>query len=246
MASSLQWTRSLVFVVQMYLAMLVAGIAFAPLVLAGPAAVRACARLYARYVIWSARVICGLAIELRGEVPEGGVLVASKHQSFLDVLVLLAVLPRARFVLKESLLRLPIFGWYARRLGCIAVNREDGGKAMMAMIAAVRRSDDADGQLVIYPQGTRVAPGASAPYKPGAALLYAKLGRPCVPVATNAGLFWPRRGLLRQRGVAVFEFLPTIAPGMAMKPFLHHLEAQIEPVSDGLLREGLAARHAAR
>lgn len=241
MSLFVQWIRSLVFLVQMYLAMGVAGILFAPAMLAGPEAVRGVVRGYARYVVWSVRLICGLALEVRGTVPQGGVLVASKHQSFFDVLVLLALLPRARFVLKESLLRLPIFGWYARQIGCIAINRADGGKAMMAMMAEVRRGDDANGQLVIYPQGTRVAPDAHVPYKPGAALLYAKLGRPCVPVATNAGVFWPRLGILRRPGVAVFEFLPEIPPGMALKAYMHTIEAQIEPRSTALVAEARAA-----
>ena len=93
------------------------------------------------------------------------------------------------------------------------------------------------GQLVIYSQGTRVAPGAKAPYKVGTAVLYEQLGQPCVPMATNVGLFWPRKGILRKPGLAVVEFLPPIPPGMERRAFMEHLEETVEAKSNALMAE---------
>jgi 1-acyl-sn-glycerol-3-phosphate acyltransferase len=109
------------------------------------------------------------------------------------------------------------------------------------MLADVEAGAREPGQLVIYPQGTRSPPGTKMPYKVGTAVLYEQLGQPCYPVATNAGVFWPRRGLYRRPGVAVVEFLEPIAPGMARDAFVAELERRIEGASDALLEEtGLA------
>ena len=93
------------------------------------------------------------------------------------------------------------------------------------------------GQLIIYPQGTRVAPGAMKSYKVGTGLLYQQLGQPCTPAATNVGLFWPRTGIYRKPGLAVVEFLPEIAPGLAVEPFMAELERVIEGASNRLMAE---------
>lgn len=220
--------RSLLFTGQMYLAMGVIGLFGLPVVLASDrGAVRVC-HAYAAWVRWTAAWMLGLRTDIRGTPPTGDVLVAAKHQSFLDVMLIFAALPRPRFVMKAELLRMPVFGWYVRRLGCIPVTRGQKGQ-MAAMIAA----SDGGGQLVIYPQGARVPVGQAAPYKYGAAALYEHLGLPCVPVATNAGRFWPL-GLRRHAGLAVVEFLPPIPPGLPPEEFLTQLEAIIEPASDRL------------
>ncbi len=90
---------------------------------------------------------------------------------------------------------------------------------------------------MIYPQGTRVAPGASRPYKVGTAILYEAMNLPCVPVATNIGLFWPRRGFFRKQGTAIVEFLDPIQPGLARDAFLARIEGEIEAASNRLMAE---------
>lgn len=226
------WVRGGVFVGQMYLAMALFALVLTPLAaLSRDRTIRA-VHIYCAYVRWSARVIVGLRTEIRGEVPRGDTLVVSKHQSFLDVLLLAGTLPRPRFVMKRGLLWAPIVGWYARRLGCIAIDRTRGGDAKARILA---EAPEQDGQLIIYPQGTRVAPGAPAPYRTGAALLYGALGRGCVPVATNGGVFWPRTGLRRRPGVAVLEFLPPIPPGLDESDALARMQTEIEAASDALL-----------
>jgi 1-acyl-sn-glycerol-3-phosphate acyltransferase len=238
MASDMiQWARSLVFNVQMYLAMAVMGIAFAPLALADRRWALRATHLYSRYVRGSARVILGLDTEVRGEVPMDEVLIAAKHQSFLDILVIYSVLPRPKFIMKKELLWAPFLGMYAKRVGCIFVDRGKRSAAIGQMLTEVEAGRAAPGQIVIYPQGTRVAPGDRRTYKFGTAALYGQLGQPCVPAATNVGVFWGRSGLVRRPGLAVVEFLPRIPPGLDHERFMALLEEQVETASDRLMAE---------
>lgn len=234
---ALQWLRSLVYTAQIYAAMLLLGIVFAPYAIASPQGARLACKTYCRWAIWSARWMIGLRCEVRGEVPQGEVLIAAKHQSFLDILLIFEAVPTPKFIMKRELLWTPVIGLYAKRLGCVPVDRGKRGAAIAKMKADVARGAAQPGQLIIYPQGTRVAPGATKPYKVGTGLLYDQLGQPCVPVATNVGLFWPKRSLLRTPGLAVIEFLPAIAPGLAVPEFMRRLEAEVETHSNRLMAE---------
>ena len=140
--------------------------------------------------------------------------------------------------MKSSLRYAPILGWYAERIGCVPVNRGKRTQAIRQMMEGVTAGDAPAGQLVIFPQGTRVAPGAYLPYKVGTAVIYATTGQSCVPAATNVGVFWPRKGILRKPGLAVVEFLPPIAPGLERQAFLTRLEQDVEVASDRLMAEG--------
>lgn len=237
MGQAVQLVRSLVFIGQMYLAMLVLAVAYAPLAIFRRDMALRAMHDYTRYVRWSASWMVGLRSEIRGEIPEGGVIIAAKHQSFLDILMIFGALPRPRFVMKKELVWAPLLGWYALRVGCIPVDRGRKAQAIKDMLARVSAGTEEAGQLIIYPQGTRVAPGAQMPYKVGTAVLYDQMKQPCVPVATNVGVFWPRHSLLRKPGLAVVEFLPPIPPGLPPREFLARLETQIETHSDRLMRE---------
>jgi len=232
----MRWILSLVFIIQMYVALAVVSFGFAIPALITRRAAFAAIHTYCRYVRWSAAVLVGLRSEVRGEVPQGEVLIASKHQSFFDILILASVLPRPKFIMKRELLYTPFIGFYGLRTGCIPVNRGKRGAAIVKMKQDVMASP-VKGQLIIFPQGTRVAPGADLPYKVGAGLLYDQLEQVCVPVATNVGVFWPRHGVLRKPGLAVIEFLPVIEPGLKVKAFMGRVEAVIEPASDALMAE---------
>lgn len=229
--------RSMIFDLLMYSTMLVYGIVFAPLALWSRDGAYLACRSYARTVIWYLKVICNLRCEIRGTPPEGPVIVCSKHQSFLDILMLFVALPRAKFILKAELKWAPVLGLYAMRLGSTAVNRGRKGAAVKAMVANAEKNAADASQLVIYPQGTRVLPGAKLPYKVGAGVLYERLGQTCVPAATNVGVFWARRSPYRKPGLAVVEFLEPIPPGMEMKAFLALLEERVETASNRLMQE---------
>ncbi|MEX0758775.1 MAG: lysophospholipid acyltransferase family protein, partial [Tistlia sp.] len=173
---------------------------------------------------------------------EGGLLIASKHQSAWDTLVFPLLVRDPAYVLKRELLLVPFFGWIMWRLRMIAVDRKGGAAALRRMLAAARRIVGRERRpLVIYPEGTRTAPGDSRPYHPGVAALYGELGVPVVPVALNSGLYWPRQSFLRRPGRIVLEFLEPIPPGLPRRQFLAELEARIEPASRRLLAEGRAA-----
>jgi len=233
----LQWVLSLIFVVQMYLAMVVLGLVFLiPAAINRRYAYTAC-RSFCHWVRFSLAALTGLRSEIRGPVPQDEVVIAAKHQSFLDIILIYGAVPRGKFVMKAELKYAPVLGWYAMRIGCVPVNRGKRGAAMTRMMADVKAGNSVPGQLIIYPQGTRVAPGVKAPYKVGTALLYNQLAQDCVPAATNVGLFWPKRGILRKPGLAVVEFLPRIAPGLRHGAFMERLETEIETASDRLMAE---------
>ena len=237
MLKPVQWCLSLIFIIQMYLAMAVVAVVWAiPALISRHLAVTG-VHAFCRWVVWSARILVGLRVEIRGAIPEGSVLIAAKHQSFFDIIVMGAVLPRPRFVMKRALIYTPFLGQYALRVGCVPVERGKGGKTVAKLKADVARGADFPGQLVIYPQGTRAPPGDKLPYKVGAGLLYGQLGQPCHLMATNIGCFWPKRGIYRRRGTAVVEFLPPLDPGLSVSTFMRTIEARIEAASDRLLAE---------
>jgi 1-acyl-sn-glycerol-3-phosphate acyltransferase len=231
--------RGALFYPVFYLSMAIAGlIGLLPAAVSSRAAL-AVANLWLRFAFLALRVIGGVRREVRGAVPEGRVVVAAKHQSMLDVFMLHAALPHARFVMKRELTRTPVFGFYALRMGAVPVDRGGGSAAMREMVA--RMTDGRGSQLVIYPQGTRVAPGHHKPYKIGVHALYDATGLACVPVATNSGLLWPK-GLAIHPGVAVVSFLDPIPPGMPREPFMAALESEIEAETARLVEETGRAR----
>lgn len=237
MAYAIQWLRSLLFNIIMYVVMALYAVVFFPWALVSPyGALRAC-HAYASTIRWMAGWMIGLKTEVRGEPPADQVLIAAKHQSFLDIIMIFSAVPHGKFIMKKILLYAPILGQYAYRLGCVPVNRGKRGKAIAKMVDDVNKGLQLPGQLVIYSQGTRVAPGRKMPYKVGTAVLYEQLGQDCVPAATNCGAFWPRRGIYRKPGVAVVEFLPRIPAGLPKEEFLQQLETVVEAASDRLLDE---------
>jgi len=243
MRHSIQWLRSLIFIIQMYLMMPLMALVFLPATFFNRTAVYSYVRTYARYVRWTLGWMTGLKTEIRGQIPTDEVLIAAKHQSFLDVVMIVSVAWHPRFIIKQELHRLPIFRFFGDRMGNVPVRRGDRGKAIRKMKADVENGVSLPGQLVIYPQGTRIAPGVKATYKIGTGLLYEQTAQACVPAATNVGLFWPKHGILRKPGVAVLEFLPRIEAGQKRNLFMEVLETAIETGSDKLMAEtGFAKR----
>ncbi|WP_425040769.1 lysophospholipid acyltransferase family protein [Primorskyibacter sp. S187A] len=232
-----QWIRSLIFVAQIYAMMIVIGLGFLPFAAFSRRAARLACKTYSRWVFWTMSWMVGIKHEVRGTPPEGQVLIAAKHQSFLDIMMIFTALPEAKFIMKKEILWTPIIGLYAMRLDCVAVDRGKRGAAIEKMLKDVSTGKVHPGQLIIYSQGTRVAPGVRMPYKVGSHALYAQLQQPCVPVATNVGLFWPRKGIWRKPGVAVVEFLDPIAPGKDKASFMSELETRVEAASNALMAE---------
>lgn len=233
----LQWVRSLLYVLQIYVMMGVIGIIFLPWALLSRKGALVACKTWCWWVRWTASWMVGLKTEIRGTPPKDAVLIAAKHQSFLDIIVIFSSVPAGKFIMKRELLWAPILGIYGLRIGCIPVDRGKRSAAIRKMVQDVEKGKQQPGQLIIYPQGTRIAPGVKAPYKVGTSVLYQELGQACVPVATNVGVFWPRKGIMRQPGTAVVEFMPPIAPGLDKARFIATLEGVVEARSNALMRE---------
>ena len=237
MKNLIQWLRSLIFVGQAYFMMLPIALIFLPWALFSRAgAIRAC-HAWVDWVRWTARWMVGIRTEVRGTPPTDEVLIAAKHQSFLDIIMIYGAVPAGKFIMKKELLKAPILGQYALMIGCVPVDRGKRTQAIQQMVRDVNAGRAAPGQLIIYPQGTRIPPGVQAPYKVGAGVLYTELGQDCVPVACNVGLFWPKRGIMRKPGTAVVEFLPRIPAGMPVNDFMQELEQRVEARSNELMAE---------
>jgi len=194
---------------------------------------------WGRYVRLGLALLCGIRIEVRGEAPQGAALIAAKHQSLLDIAGPFNFLPDSCFVMKKELLRIPWFGWYATHVGMISVDRQGHSAALRKLVADTQDRMRHDRQVVIFPEGTRTKPGAAAAYQPGVAALYRDLGLPCTPCATNSGVHWPAKGIMRYPGVVVFKYLEPIPAGLKRGEFMKQLEERIETASKALLDEGL-------
>lgn len=235
--------RSLLFVAWMYGLMVVMGIICLP-TLAMPRRVPLAAMgLWRRLVLWGLRVMCGITFEVRHRerMPLDGALVAMKHHSMFETIMLWEFIPDPAIILKRELVFMPIFGQFAVKLRNIVIDRAERASALKKMLRVARDRVREGRQVVIFPEGTRTAPGERVPYKPGVAALYRELGRPCTPVAHNAGLCWPAHGIRRTPGRIIFEILEPIPPGLARAEFMAELEERIETAAARLLPADLAA-----
>jgi 1-acyl-sn-glycerol-3-phosphate acyltransferase len=181
--------------------------------------------------------IVGLRYRIKGTRLAEPAIYASKHQSAWDTMIFQVLVLDAAFVLKRELLWLPFFGLYVWRGRHVAIDRKAGGQALRRMLKDGDRALAEGRSIVIFPEGTRTAPGADAPYLPGVAALYKRLGIPVVPVALNSGLFWGRRSFLKRPGTMTLEYLEPIPPGLGRAQFETLLRERIEAGSKRLLAE---------
>jgi 1-acyl-sn-glycerol-3-phosphate acyltransferase len=233
--------RSLAFNTLYYLNLIVWMIAISPtLLLPRPVFMRA-ARLWAGSSLFLLRAVAGTRVEFRGceKIPPGGLIVAAKHQSLWETFALLRIFDDPVFVLKRELMWIPLFGWYAWKAQSVAIDRKGGSSALNALNLRAREAVQEGRQILIFPEGTRRPPGAPPAYKFGVAHLYRNIGAPCLPVALNSGLYWPRRKFLRRPGTIVVEVLDPIPPGLPRDEFFRQLEVRLEEGSNRLLEEGL-------
>lgn len=188
-------------------------------------------KAWARLVIAMLRVLCGVTLRVEGRehLPaQGPALIAAKHQSAFDTIVWFVLAPDPAYVLKAELFRIPVWGWHARHTRMIGVDRKGGANAMRGMLREAREAAAEGRQIVIFPEGTRVAPGARAPYQPGIVALASATALPVIPVATNSGRVWGRRSFVKRPGEIVVKVLEPLPAGMARAELLGALEARIE------------------
>lgn len=232
--------RSLVFNVLFYAVFVILAIVALPTFLMPFRAMLTVGVWWRNATLFLMRVICNIEVEFRGaeKVPKGPLVIVSKHQSFWETFGMLPYFHHPIFILKRQLMLIPVFGQFLTKIGMIAIDRTAGVKALLDMTRRARDAVRSGCQLVIFPEGTRRAPGAPADYKTGFAQIYSACGVPCLPVALNSGLFWPRRTFMRYPGTLVVEFLDPLPPGLPKDEFIARVRAAIEEATGRLVEAG--------
>jgi 1-acyl-sn-glycerol-3-phosphate acyltransferase len=232
--------RSLLFNVAFYAVLIAFLLAAVPTFVMPSAAIMKVCRWWSRTNLWLLRVICNIKVEFTGieKIPHGAIVVASKHQSLWETFALMDLFPRFVYILKRELQWIPFFGWYTIKARMIPVNRGAGGSAMAGITARAKIACDEGRQILIFPEGTRRPVGAEPRYKFGVTQIYAACGVPCVPVALNSGLFWPRRTFLRFPGTVRVEVLDPIAPGLSREDLLARISEVVEAATARLVDMG--------
>jgi 1-acyl-sn-glycerol-3-phosphate acyltransferase len=228
--------RSILFAVWLYGSMAVIGIGLWPFVLADDRHVWTALRSWGRATIWGLRWIVGARVRFEGleHVPQGGALIAAKHQSMLDTIVPALFLPKPVYIYKRELGGTPVMGAYLRK-NQIAVDRGGYATALKSIVRGAREAVSKGRQVLIFPEGTRQPLDAVPDYKPGIAAMYKDLNLPVTPIALNTGLIWNPKGLIRRPGHVVFKVLAPIPPGLPRDEFMRELETRIETESQALL-----------
>ncbi len=198
---------------------------------------------WAKSTMWLIQLTAGITWEIRGleNVPRNtdgsmqGCIIACKHQSTWETFGLLPYLDDPAYILKQELMRIPLFGWYAASAGMISVERAKSAQALRIMTKAARKAVEHNRQLIIFPEGTRRAVDAEPDYKSGVAHMYKQLEVPMVPAGLNSGLFWPRRQGKRFPGALVISLLPAIPAGGDTKAVRAEVQDLIETETDSLV-----------
>jgi 1-acyl-sn-glycerol-3-phosphate acyltransferase len=185
-----------------------------PIGLLGTDAIRGWSHAWLRFHRWCARHILGIRSRVEGVVPEGSVLVAVKHQAAYETFEIVLLLNIPAVVLKRELAEIPFWGGAVRRYGVIPIDRSGGAVALRRMVRAADAAIAEGRTIAIFPEGTRVMPGATPPLQPGFAGLYRALKLPVVPVAVDSGRLMSRGRFVRRPGIVTFRFGETIPPGL--------------------------------
>ena len=233
------FVRSLLFAFGLYIWTAGLSILYLPLLLVPRRVLAVFVQIWLRGIALIAASVLGLRYELRGVENRlaGPAIYASKHQSAWETLFFRLIVPDCAFVLKRDLMWIPLWGWYVWRMGMVGIDRSAGVRSIKKMIARAHGVLAAGRSIVVFPQGTRVSPGAEQNYLPGIAAIYGELGTSVVPVALNSGIFWPRRRFVKFPGKITVEFLKPIGPGLDRREFMALLERQIEEASTRLADE---------
>jgi len=234
--------RSLAFNIAFYLLTTILAVGGLPTIFFGRKAILGLARLWGRLSLWLLDAICGMKVDFRGVENlhrEHGCIIASKHQSAWETFALVTQVEDFTYILKRELTFIPLFGQYLLFSNQIAINRANRSAALRELVEKAHAAIREGRAIFIFPEGTRRPAGAPPQYKSGVSHLYAAAKAPCVPVALNAGLFWPRRTFLRRPGTVLVEFLPAIPPGLPNARFAETLKDRIETATARLIAESL-------
>jgi 1-acyl-sn-glycerol-3-phosphate acyltransferase len=218
--------RSTLFAILFYLGSAIVVPLGAILSLVWEPAIAGTARLWARW-FWFLLPVLGIRVVVRGEIPQHAVIIASKHQSAFETIATLYLWNHPAVVLKAELMRIPFWGYLARRHGSIPVERDASTKAMRTMMRAAEVAIAHDRPIIIFPEGSRVPVGTAPPLKPGVAGLYKMLKLPVVPLALDSGKIWPRGAFVKRPGTITLDFGETIPAGLDRKEAEARIHAAI-------------------
>jgi 1-acyl-sn-glycerol-3-phosphate acyltransferase len=234
--------RSLVYNVLFYALLVFWILVGIPTFLMPPRAFMAVAKAWARSSVWLMRVVCNTRLEVRGreKIPQGPLIVASKHQSMWETFALMPFFDAPLFIYKRELGWIPFFGWYLIKSKMIGVDRSGGMRSLIEMARRAPKEIRSGRQLIIFPEGTRRPVDAPPDYMSGVGQIYANSGVPCLPVALNSGLFWPRRTFMRYPGTLVVEFLDPLPPGLSRREFITRVSTVIEDATRPLVETARA------
>ncbi len=205
--------RSLVFTLVFYLGSIPIVLGAALVSPLSREALRYMSKLWSRWFMLTTRWLLGIKLVVEGEVPQHATIIAAKHQSAYETILVLYLFDNPATVMKAELLKIPVWGYVAHRQGCIPIDREASVKAMRTMMRAAQAAKDADRPVIIFVEGTRVPWGARPEIKPGFVGLYRSLKLPVVPVALDSGRIWPK-GLVKHAGTITVRFGAVIPPGL--------------------------------
>jgi 1-acyl-sn-glycerol-3-phosphate acyltransferase len=230
-AGPVLWLRSLAFWLVFFLSIIVYATV---LMISFPVPFRlrwSLVQSWARMMLWWLKVTCRLTHEIRGRefIPAGAGIVFSKHQSTWETIALQLIFPPQVWVAKRELLWIPFFGWGLVLMKCIAINRGSGRAAIRQLVSVGKRRLQEGLWIVIFPEGTRVAPGQAGQYRLGGAILAERSGYPVIPVAHNAGEYWPRRSFLKKPGIIQVRIgAPIASTGRSAQDILDEASTWIE------------------
>lgn len=239
MQKLLYFIRSVLFNIVLISWTILLGIIFMPLLITpGTKILVLVAKFWARGICFFLKKICKIKIKIMGmeNIPLDNCIVASKHQSALDIILLIASLKNPVFIMKASLLYLPIIGNYGKKMGMIAINRQGGASSLKKMIKSVAVALKNDKSVIIFPEGTRTAPGTKVKYHSGILAIYQACKTSVLPVALNTGICWKRNSFIKTPGIVTIKFLPVIPNDLAKELFMPRLQEEIERESNLLLK----------
>ena len=234
----MQFIRSILFTILFYLALILVFIIALPTLILPSKATLICGKILAHIIIFLLRFVLGVKVTFSGTEnlkKNERFFVASAHQSLLETFILQAPLQYPIFILKKELLKIPLFGWYLKKIGSIDIVRDTTTKDNLNFFDKIKNNIKISKRpLLIFPQGTRIKFGEKTPFKKGVGRIYEAINIPCVPVALNTGKVWPKKSFLKYSNDIHINFLEPIEPGKEKDQFVKNLETQIYTSIDKL------------